>query len=237
MIEQSAQLVQIQAKAVKTIPPSTKDGARTHEALNTRNTTNNKKSDHASEKNGFVIQKHFTPSSLEAARTLGSFQKVLDYLEQTPEQHQINNAKQQDHAPLLPEQHHQIFPTDKAKEASLPKENQLEFDIFPKEEKTPKHPPLEIKKLDSDVPNSKATPEDPDIKIGNNPTDFKIHKLITDEIIKAISHSSKDLQVRPLNEPVAAKLANHVRKALAQQHHAITTQDQSTPIKVLDKTL
>ena len=101
---------------------------------------------------------------------------------------------------------------------------QLELDLFP-EEKTNgaenQKPPVEIKKFDEPPKKSLEIEQVPSIDIGHNPSDFKIHNIITDEIIKAISQSEPSLQVKDVGEHLASKLANEVRKQLANLPHAI----------------
>lgn len=96
-------------------------------------------------------------------------------------------------------------------------------------------PPLELKTFDDLTTKSLNIEQVPQIDIGINPSDFKIHNIITDEIIKAISHSGPELDIKPIGEHIASKLANIVRKQLANQPHAIATTKEAAPIQTMDR--
>lgn len=255
MIEQAIHTVQSTGKALQPAFPKTKDSVSAYEKIEGRRQSK-KLDDEAGFQSHFKIEKSFTPSSKALARTLGNFQKVLDFLETDPNDHAQENTKTfsnektaQNAVPLLPqnqEDQNKVGPNTGA-EKNLEKNNasniisqtgdeQLEFDLFPKEvEKTSAS--IEIKKFNIEPHTVSDIKQEPDIHLGNNPTDFKIHNIITDEIIKAISNSNREIDIKSINESIANSLANHVRKLLEKQPHAIASDENSAPVKAFERTV
>ena len=250
MIEQATQKVQSAGKTLQPVFPKTKDSVSAYEKIEGRRQSK-KLDEEIGAQSRFRIEKSFTPSSKALAQTLGNFQKVLEFLETDPnslvkeDTNTFNPDKsKKDSVPLLPrdqESQNKIGPKDNVKNSasnviSKTTDEQLEFDLLPKGvEKTT--PSIEIKKHNIEPHTVTDIKQEPNIYLGNNPTDFKIHNIITDEIIKAISNSSRDIDIKPINESVANSLANHVRKLLAKQPHAIASDEQSTPVKAFDRTV
>jgi len=267
MIEQAAQTVQSKGKSLQAAFPKSQDSVNAYEQIEGRRTKNK---DQQVEESGskFTIEKSFTSSSTALARTLGSFQKVLDFLEKEPDktdktfeapnkqiglntsetkqplsafetvskdaaqngQDNANKTNDPDKAIAIENTNSKQLGTQQ--EASA----QLELDLFPKEAKS-EAPPVELKKLNVEIQTPSNVETDPEIRLGNNPTEFKIHNLITDEIIKAISNSNKDIEFKSLDESIATKLANQVRKQLQVQPHALASDDKTAPVKAFEKTL
>ncbi len=267
MIDQAAHIVQSKGKSLQPTFPKSQDSVNAYEQIEGRR---DKNKDQKAEKSGskFTIEKSFSPSSTALARTLGNFQKVLDFLEEEPNNpdntvdesnkgfglntpHTVQplspfeavskKTTRNDEAKLG-----QLSDPDKAieientnsKELGTKQEAsaQLELDLFPKEAES-KAPPVELKKLNVEIQTPSNVQADPEIRLGNNPTEFKIHNLITDEIIKAISNSNKDIEIKTLNESIATKLANQVRQQLQTQPHALASDDKTAPVKAFEKTI
>jgi hypothetical protein len=198
----------------------------------------------------FTIDRQFSSSSKVLAKSLGRFNKVLNYLETSipskPAEETTmfaglkiskKNLNPADNGPTNKGQ-----PPDSTQEKSADIKiygEQLELDLFPEEKKLDgtenKKPPVEIKKFDEPPQKSLEIEKVPSIDIGHNPSDFKIHNIITDEIIKAISQSEPSIKVKDVSEHLASKLANEVRKQLANLPHAIATNEDSAPVTVFDK--
>ncbi len=251
MIEQATQKVQSAGKTLQPVFPKTKDSVSAYEKIEGRRQSK-KLEEETGSQSRFRIEKNFTPSSKALAQTLGNFQKVLEFLETDPnsleekDTNTVNPDKsKKDAAPILPRdqenQNNKIGAKDNVKKSasnviSKTIDEQLEFDLLPKDiEKTT--PSVEIKKHNIEPHTVKDIKQEPDIYLGNNPTDFKIHNIITDEIIKAISNSSRDIDIKPINESVANSLANHVRKLLETQPHAIASDEKSAPVKAFERTV
>lgn len=240
MTEQAAHLVQKPVKALPAAFSRSRDTISAYDRLEAER-DNNKKSNLSHTTSSFKIEKHFSASSKELARTMSKFNTVLEFLEgkQTLSEPQINTAN-----------HSTIGPKDGDIPISVPQissqnshaetAEQLEFEFSTADNETNQSeskPPLEIKKFDVEIATKINIDEEPDINLGNNPTDFKIQNLITDEIIKAISNSNRNIEIKQIDEPIAAKLANQVRKLLATQPHALASTEETTPIKTLDKNI
>lgn len=250
MFEQNVQKVQTKAKAVQSIPSRLYDGNKKHATFTKNQTNSNKQSEtEATEaqnqtiKPSFMIEKQFKPSTLAAVRIIATFNKVLEYLERTPEQHREKNnpVKPKHIAPpppitttLNPQQNISVG----ANNPSV--EEQLEFDIFAKE-----HAPNETPTV---IPQQTTPRENETDKSQNKfraafgrkkPTTdgYQMHRKITDEIIKAIENTNKSINIKPINEKVADKIAAHVQKHLTKQPHTLTNNHQSASLKLFDKTL
>lgn len=109
MIEQATQTVQKTSKALQPAFHKTKDSSNAHEKIERRRKSK-KQDDETELQSHFKIEKSFTPSSTALARTLGNFQKVLDFLETDPNDVAQENTKTisneksaQNAVPLLPQ--------------------------------------------------------------------------------------------------------------------------------------
>lgn len=246
MIEQALQNVKTPKVPVSPTVPDRKDNVSAYEKIKGKRA---QKQSNTQNGENFTIERQFSSSSKVLAKSLGRFNKVLNYLET--------------HIPSKPSEETTMFaglkiskqsnelkdqpPVNKT-EQSEKQENepkiygeQLELDLFPDKEKSglinDQKPPVEIKKFEDPPQKSHNIEQVPSIDIGHNPTDFKIHNIITDEIIKAISQKEPAIEVKQISEHLASKLANEVRKQLANLPHAIATNEESAPISVLDKTV
>ena len=229
MIEQALQNVKTLRGPVSPAVPDKKDNVNTYEKIKGKRAK--KKSNTQNDEN-FTIDRQFSSSSKLLAKSLGRFNKVLTYLET--------------HIPSKPSEETTMFAgikiskqTDKASNKTKIHGKQLEFDLFPDEDKSAPNndqkPAVEIKKFEGPPQKSHNIKQVPSIDIGNNPTDFKVHNIITDEIIKAISQKEPAIEIKQISEHLACKLANEVRKQLTNLPHAIATNEESAPITVLDK--
>lgn len=229
MIEQALQNVKTLRGPVSPTVPDKKDNVNTYEKIKGKRAK--KKSNTQNDEN-FTIDRQFSSSSKLLAKSLGRFNKVLTYLET--------------HIPSKPSEETTMFAgikiskqTDKASNKTKIHGKQLEFDLFPDEDKSAPNndqkPAVEIKKFEGPPQKSHNIKQVPSIDIGNNPTDFKVHNIITDEIIKAISQKEPAIEIKQISEHLASKLANEVRKQLTNLPHAIATNEESAPITVLDK--
>lgn len=249
MIEQGLHTVQRTGKPATPHLPAKEDKVSAFETVEARRQASKSAAESSAPK--FQIQKQFTTSSKELARTLGSFHKILEKLEQPPssndDQPQIKKfgglqaelftgsgkrftADQLiGPQPLSGADGGQSLPDQNR---TAPREIQLELDLFPDEGKSAAPA---IKDFDLEIQRATPIEEPLDIRLGNNPTNFKIQNIITDEIIKAIANSNSELDVQPITEPVATKLANEVRRLLEKQPHALATTKESAPVKAFDK--
>lgn len=229
MIEQALQNLKTLKRPVSPTVPDKKDNVNTYEKIKGKRAK--KKSNTQNDEN-FTIDRQFSSSSKLLAKSLGRFNKVLTYLET--------------HIPSKPSEETTMFAgikiskqTDKASNKTKIHGKQLEFDLFPDEDKSAPNndqkPAVEIKKFEGPPQKSHNLKQVPSIDIGNNPTDFKVHNIITDEIIKAISQKEPAIEIKQISEHLASKLANEVRKQLTNLPHAIATNEESAPITVLDK--
>ncbi|GJM00890.1 MAG: hypothetical protein DHS20C07_25690 [Methyloligella sp.] len=247
MIEQALQTVKTPGIPVSQAGPDRKDNVSAYEKIKAKRAQDKQTEEHGPK---FTIDRQFSSSSKVLAKSLGRFNKVLNYLETSvpskpaeettmfaglkiskkrtePTNNGIENKSQ---------------PPDSSQEKT--RENkiygkQLELDLFPNEKKLEvsenQKPPVEVKKFDEPPQKSLEIEQVPSIDVGHNPTDFKIHNIITDEIIKAISQSEPSIKVKDVSEHLASKLANEVRKQLANLPHAIATNEDSAPVTVFDK--
>lgn len=246
MIEQALQPVKQPGIPVSKTAPDRKDNVSAYEKIKSKR-AQSQSNEHGPK---FTIDRQFSSSSKVLAKSLGRFNKVLNYLETTvpsaPKEEATLfaglkiNKKQTNPGPentKLNQGQPPDVPSSKTDDAKIYGE-QLELDLFP-EEKTNgaenQKPPVEIKKFDEPPKKSLEIEQVPSIDIGHNPSDFKIHNIITDEIIKAISQSEPSLQVKDVGEHLASKLANEVRKQLANLPHAIATNEEATPATLFDK--
>lgn len=246
MIEQALQPVKQPGIPVSKTAPDRKDNVSAYEKIKSKR-AQSQSNEHGPK---FTIDRQFSSSSKVLAKSLGRFNKVLNYLETTvpsaPKEEATLfaglkiNKKQANPAAQntkLNQGQPPDAPSSKTDDAKIYGE-QLELDLFP-EEKTNgaenQKPPVEIKKFDEPPKKSLEIEQVPSIDIGHNPSDFKIHNIITDEIIKAISQSEPSLQVKDVGEHLASKLANEVRKQLANLPHAIATNEEATPVAIFDK--
>ena len=246
MIEQALQPVKQPGIPVSKTAPDRKDNVSAYEKIKSKR-AQSQSNEHGPK---FTIDRQFSSSSKVLAKSLGRFNKVLNYLETTvpsaPKEEATLfaglkiNKKQANPAAQntkLNQGQPPDVPSSKTDDAKIYGE-QLELDLFP-EEKTNgaenQKPPVEIKKFDEPPKKSLEIEQVPSIDIGHNPSDFKIHNIITDEIIKAISQSEPSLQVKDVGEHLASKLANEVRKQLANLPHAIATNEEATPVAIFDK--
>lgn len=237
MLEQGLQSVQRTVKQASTAYPDARESASAYEAIEARRENNREASE--SRHKSFQIEKQFSTSSKELARTLGSFHKILEVLER-PEDSESER-------PSSPVPQKELFGTQlppllnkqsgtrsqpQHQSGSAYEEVQLEFDFKLDDGKqTLPKAPLDF---DLGLKRFSSFDDEPDINIGINPSKFKIQNIITDEIIKAISSSNNEIEIDNLGEPVATKLANHVRKLLEKQPHALATTKESAPVKVFE---
>lgn len=259
MIEQGLHTVQRPGKPATPSFPNPEDKVSAFETVEARR----KGSKTAAESNApkFQIQKQFTTSSKELARTLGSFHKILERLEEQPsesdDQPQIKQfgglqAELFKGAGSRFDSDQLIGPQPLGRGAdggsniaagqqNASPEIQLELDLFPRDGAASLNPRQsaspEIKDFDIEIPRATPIEQPLDIKLGNNPTNFKIQNIITDEIIKAIANSNSQIDVKPISEPVAVRLANEVRQLLEKQPHALATTKESAPVKALDRAI
>ena len=246
MIEQALQNVKTPGGPVSPSLPDTKDNVSTYEKIRGKRAP---KQSSAQNGENFTIERQFSSSSKVLAKSHEQFNKVLTYLEthipSKPREETTMFAglkiSKQTNAPKEQPSVKQAEQSDKQENETKIYGEQLEFDIFPDKDKTgPIHdqkPPVEIKKFEEPPQKSHNIEQVPAIDIGNNPTDFKIHNIITDEIIKAISQKEPAIEIKQIGEHLASKLANEVRKQLANLPHAIAINEESAPTTVFDKTV
>lgn len=233
MFEQGINTVKTTERAINSTFSDARDTVSAYEAIKARRNNSNK----ASEKNDskFKVEKKFSSSSTELARTLGSFNKVLEFLEREPEAVSDDALSFENRKEFFQEKDIQTTPENKTDVQS--DSQQLEFNFFPNEDRTSDKPKFEIKQFDLEIKRSAPIQQSPTIHLGNNPTNFKIQNIITDEIIKAISKSNRSIEIIPVSEPVAAKLASQVKTLLASQPHALATTKETAPIKAFDTSI
>lgn len=238
MLEQGLNTVQRVGKQNPTAYPDTNDQISAYEAVEAKRARNQETGE--TQRKGFQIEKQFSTSSRELARTLGSFHKILEVLEregseQEPGTEPAPRTQKELFGNALPKRLN-LTDNPAAERDYLPEklndERQLEFDFTPNDGAVKKD--VAVRSFDLEIKKFSGFEEAPDIDIGINPSRFKIQNIITDEIIKAISTNSKDLEIKTLGEPVATKLANHVRKLLEKQPHALATTTDKAPIKAFD---
>ncbi len=247
MIEQALQAVKTPGIPVSQTAPDRKDNVSAYEKIKAKRAQKKQTEEHGPK---FTIDRQFSSSSKVLAKSLGRFNKVLNYLETSipskPAEETTmfaglkiskKNLNPADNGPTNKGQ-----PPDSTQEKSADIKiygEQLELDLFPEEKKLDgaenKKPPVEIKKFDEPPQKSLEIEKVPSIDIGHNPSDFKIHNIITDEIIKAISQSEPSIKVKDVSEHLASKLANEVRKQLASLPHAIATNEDTAPVAIFDK--
>lgn len=246
MIEQALQTVKQPGIPVSKATPDRKDNVSAYEKIKA------KRAEKQSQEQGpkFTIDRQFSSSSKVLAKSLGRFNKVLNYLETSVPSKPVEETtmfaglkiskKNTDQAINGIENKSQ--PPDSTRNKTSDKKvygEQLELDLFPNEKKVDgtanQKPPVEIKKFDEPPKKSLEIEQVPSIDVGHNPSDFKIHNIITDEIIKAISQSEPSLKVQEVSEHLASKLANEVRKQLANLPHAIATNEDSAPVAVFER--
>ena len=238
MLEQGLNTVQRIGKQNTTAYPDTNDQVSAYEAVEAKRARSQETGE--AQRKGFQIEKQFSTSSRELARTLGSFHKILEVLEREGSNQEAGTeppprTQKELFGSALPKRLN-VSEQQSTEQNSLPEnlsdERQLEFDFSPNDGATTKD--IAVRSFDLEIKKFSTFEEAPDIDIGINPSRFKIQNIITDEIIKAISTSSNDLEIRNLGEPVATKLANHVRKLLEKQPHALATTSDKAPIKAFD---
>ncbi len=247
MIEQALQPIKQQGVPVSKTAPDRKDNVSAYEKIKSKR-AQSQSNEHGPK---FTIDRQFSSSSKVLAKSLGRFNKVLNYLEttvpSTPKEEATLFAglkinKKQNGSSSNNDRINQSQPPDQGKDKTTDVKlygEQLELDLFPEEKNSNgvenKKPPVEVKKFDEPPKKSFEINQVPSIDIGHNPSDFKIHNIITDEIIKAISQSEPSLNVKDIGEHLASKLANEVRKQLASLPHAIATNEETTPVAIFDK--
>ncbi|GJM03462.1 MAG: hypothetical protein DHS20C08_19630 [Rhodomicrobium sp.] len=237
MLEQGLQTVHRIGKQNSTAYSDTKESASAYEALEAQRQSSKESKD--TDTKGFQIEKRFSTSSKELARTLGSFHKILEVLER-PEDDASEalppklSQKELFGKELPPVQGKQTGYSDQSQSNAqlISDERQLEFDFEPEKKQIPL--PSQGNNLELGLKRFSSLNDTPDIDLGINPSKFKIQNIITDEIIKAISTSNQDIEIKNLGEPVATKLANHVRKLLEKQPHALATTKDTAPVKAFD---
>ncbi len=248
MIEQALQTVKQPGIPVSKTAPDRKDSMSAYEKVKSKRPQSQSAETEQGPK--FTIDRQFSSSSKVLAKSLGRFSKVLNYLETTVPSKPAEETtlfaglkiNKKTINPTNSEPVNKSQPPDSSQDKTGDTKTygeQLELDLFPEEKKLDStknnKPPVEIKKFDKPPQKSLDIEQVPSIDIGHNPSDFKIHNIITDEIIKAISQGEPSIKVKDVSEHLASKLANEVRKQLANLPHAIATNEDTAPVSVFDK--
>ncbi len=246
MIERALQIVKQTGDTVHAAVPDRRDSVSAFEQIQSKRSNTKEEAENSSA--SFQVKKSFSNGASMIARTLGQFNKALNLLES-----KTYPDESDDVAPPKNQRQNDTntFSSDKTTFQSVPQvsgntnsepanfEEQLELNLSggknPSSFKEQSKPSLELKKFD-DLPVKRGQfQETPQIDIGINPSNFKIHTIITDEIIKAISNTSAELNIKDVGEHLASKLANEVRKQLANQPHAIATNQGAAPLRTLEQ--
>ncbi len=245
MIERALHIVKPTGDAVHQAVPDRRDSVSAFEQIQSRRSNSKEEAENNSA--GFQVKKSFSNGANIISRTLGQFNKALNLLESksytdeaddpSPEINQKINDQSAPPVKTLFQSVPQVPASSNAEPAQF--EEQLELELIggqnPNSFKEETKPSIELKKFDDLQTRPSSFEETPQIDIGINPSNFKIHTIITDEIIKAISNSSAELNLKDIGEHLASKLANEVRKQLASQPHAIATNQGTAPLKTLDQ--